>query len=69
MGCWSSWHPINKQIQQTNLLCITDLFGKYAWVVHLNDKKGVAIVNEFQGILNSSKRKPNKIRVYLGSQC
>ena len=42
------------------LLCVIDLFSKYAWVVRLKDKKGVSIVNAFQKILDSSKRKPNK---------
>ena len=27
------------------LLCVIDIFGKYAWVVPLKDKKGVSIVN------------------------
>ena len=45
------------------LLCVIDLFSKYAWVVPLKDKKGVSIVNAFQNILDSSKRKPNKIWV------
>ena len=31
------------------LLCVIDLFSKYAWVVPFNDKKGVSIVNAFQG--------------------
>ena len=43
------------------LLCIIDLFSKYAFVVPLKDKKGVSIVNAFQSILNKSGRKPNKI--------
>ena len=34
------------------LLCVIDLFSKYAWVVPLKDKKGVSIVNGFQGILD-----------------
>ena len=42
------------------LLCINDIFGKYAWVVSLKDKKGVSIVNAFQKILDDSTRKPNK---------
>ena len=50
------------------LLCVTDLFTKYAWVVPLKDKKGVTIVNAFQSILNSSKRKPNRIWVDQGSE-
>ena len=45
------------------LLCVIDIFSKYAWVVPLNDKKGISIVNSFQKILKESKRKPNKIRV------
>ena len=36
------------------------LFSKHAWIVPLKDKKGVTIVNAFQSILDSSKRKPNK---------
>ena len=49
------------------LLCAIDLFSKYAWVVPLKDKKGVTIVNAFQSILVSSKRKPNKIWIDQGS--
>ena len=50
------------------LLCAIGLFIKYAWIVPLKDKKGVSIVNAFQNILDSSKRKPNKIRVDQGSE-
>ena len=50
------------------LLCVIDLFSKYAFVVPLKDKKGVNIVNAFQSILNKSKRKPNKIWVDKGSE-
>ena len=49
------------------LLCVMDLFSKYAWVVPLKDKKGVSIVNVFQKILDSSKRKSNEIWVDQGS--
>ena len=42
------------------LLCIIDVFSKYAWVVPLKDRKYVTIVNALQNILNSSKRKPKK---------
>ena len=44
------------------------MFSKYAWIVPLKDKKGVGIVNAFQKILDSSKRKPNKIWVDQGSE-
>ena len=30
------------------LLCVIDIFSKYAWVVPLKDKKGVSIVDPFQ---------------------
>ena len=50
------------------LLCVTDIFGKYAWVVPLKDKKGVTIVSAFQKVLDYSKRKPNKISVDKGNE-
>ena len=50
------------------LLCATDLFSKYAFVVPLKYKKGTTIVNAFQSILDNSKRKPNKIWVDQGSE-
>ena len=43
------------------LLCVIDIYSKYAWVLPLKDKKGVSIVNAFQSILKKSNRKPNKI--------
>ena len=43
------------------LLCVIDIFSKYAWVVPLKDKKGVSTVDVFQKILDKSGRKPNKI--------
>ena len=49
----------NKEIRF--LLCVIDIFSKYAWVVPLRDKKGVSIVKAFQSILKQSNRKPNKI--------
>ena len=49
------------------LLCAIDLFSKYAFVVPLKDKKGTTIVNAFQSILDSLKRKPNKIWVDQGN--
>ena len=51
------------------LLCVIDIFSKYAWVIPLKDKKGVSIVNAFQKILDMPKRrKPNKIWVDKGSE-
>ena len=45
------------------LLCVIDLFSKYAWVIDLKNKKGDSIVEGFQKILENSGRKPNKIWV------
>ena len=58
------------------LLCVIDIFSKYAWVIPFKDKKGISIVNAFQEVLNDSKRseaeekgrKPNKIWVVKGSK-
>ena len=50
------------------LLCIIDIFSKYAWVVTLKDKKGISIVKAFQIILKQSNKKPNKIWVDKGSE-
>ena len=32
------------------LLCVIDIYSKYAWVIHLKDKKGITITNAFQEI-------------------
>ena len=50
------------------LLCVIDIFSKYAWVVPLKDKKGITITNAFQKILKESNKKPNKIWVDKGSK-
>ena len=50
------------------LLCVIDLFSKYAWVVPLKDKKRVSVVSAFQKIFKKSNRKPNKIWVDQGTE-
>ena len=50
------------------LLCVIDLFSKYAFAVPLKDKKGISIVNAFQSSLDKSGRKPNKTWVDQGSE-
>ena len=30
------------------LLCVIDIFSKYAWVVLLKDKKGIALLKHFK---------------------
>ena len=37
-------------------------------IIPLKDKKGIAIVDAFQKMLNDSKRKPDKIWVDKGSE-
>ena len=50
------------------LLCVIDIFSKYALVIPLKDKKGISIVNAFQKIIDDSKRKPNRIWVDKGRE-
>ena len=50
------------------LLCVIDLFSKYAFVVPLKDKKGKRVVKGFEKIVNESGRQPNKIWVDQGSE-
>ena len=50
------------------LLCVINIYSKYAWVVPLKDKKGVSIVNAFRSILKKSNRKPNKIWIDKSSE-
>ena len=56
----------NKRIRF--LLCVIDIFGKYAWVILMKDKKGITITNDFQKTLDESNRKPNKIWVDIGGR-
>ena len=56
----------NKRIRF--LLCVIDIFSKYALVAPLKDKKGVSIVAAFKSILRQSNRKSNKIWVDKGSE-
>ena len=43
------------------LLCVIDVFSKYAWVIPLKYKKGITITNAFPKMLDKSNSKPNKI--------
>ena len=49
------------------LLCVINIFSKYALLVPLKDKLDVSIVNAFQSILKDSSKKQNKIWVDKGS--
>ena len=50
------------------LLCVIDLYSKYAFVIPLKDKKGISVTNGFNKIIKQSGRKPNKIWVDQGSE-
>ena len=51
----------NKDIKY--LLCVIDLYSKYAFIIRLKDKKGIRILNVFDKIIKQYNRKPNKILV------
>ena len=55
------------------LLCLIDIFKKYAWIVPLKSEKGITIVNAFQKISDNSTKlnlmgKSNKIWEEKGSE-
>ena len=71
MGSRLSRHAIilsrkNKGIKY--LLCVIDLYSKYAFVIPLKDKKGLSILNAFDKIIKQYNRKPNKIWVDQGGE-
>ena len=43
------------------LLCVLNIYSKYAWVILLKDKKDITITNAFPKILDESNCYPNKI--------
>ena len=49
------------------LLCVIDIYSKYASVIPVKDKKGITITTVFQKLLNESNRKPKKLWVDKGS--
>ena len=51
----------NKNVKY--LLCVIDVFIKYAWVKPLKDKQGKTVLNSFLEIVNESNCKPNKLWV------
>ena len=50
------------------LLCVIDVYNKYAWVVPLKGKTGITITSAFQKVLDESNRKRNKTWVDKGSE-
>ena len=56
----------NKNVKY--LLCVIDIFTKFAWVKPLKDKKGKTVLNAFIKIVIESNRKPNKLWVDQGRE-
>ena len=50
------------------MLCVIDIYSKYAWVIPLKDENDSTITNAFQNFLNESNRKPNQIWVDKDSE-
>ena len=50
------------------LLCAIDLYSKYAFVIPLENKKGISVTNGFNKIIKQSNRKPDKIWVDQGGE-
>ena len=50
------------------LLCVIDVFTKYAWVKALKDKKAKIVLNAFIETVNESNCKPNKLWVDQGRE-
>ena len=57
---------LNKE--SPSLLCVIDIFNKYAWVFSFKDKKVIAINNSCQAILDEPGCKPNKMLLDKGSE-
>ena len=50
------------------LVCGIDLYSMYAFVIPLENKKGISVTNGFNKIIKQSNRKPNKIWVDQGGE-
>ena len=54
-----------------HLLCVIDVFTKYAWVKSLKDREAKGkktVLNTFMEIVNESNQKPSKLRVNQGRE-
>jgi hypothetical protein len=54
--------------QHTFLLCVIDVFSKYAWVIPLKDKTGATLVRAFGQILRESRRAPQHLQTDKGTE-
>ena len=50
------------------LLCVIDVFSRFAWVVPIKNKTGQTLIKAFDSIFKSSKRKPLSLQTDKGSE-
>lgn len=50
------------------LLCLIDVFSKYAWVVPIKDKSGKSLVKAFKKVLKTSDRIPKSLQTDKGTE-
>ena len=50
------------------VLCVIDVYSRYAWTVPSKDKESILIENAFQNAFDDSNRKPNKLWLDRGSE-
>ena len=53
LGCWSCSYAIDQSKLTEGfrfLLCVVDIFSKYAWVIPLKNKKGFTITTACQKV-------------------
>ena len=61
-----SFSSENKNVK--HLLCVIDVFTKYAWVKPLKNKKGKTVLNAFIEIASEPNFKPNKLWIDRGRE-
>ena len=71
--CWQSDLADFQSLQEDNngflyLLCIIDVFSKYAWVVPLKNKTANSVINGFQSVFDSSPRRPGRVITDKGKE-
>lgn len=50
------------------LLCVIDVFSKYAWVIPIKNKTGQILIEAFESILKKSNRIPKSLQTDKGSE-
>ncbi|HRP37716.1 MAG TPA: transposase family protein, partial [Candidatus Dojkabacteria bacterium] len=50
------------------ILCIIDVFSKYAWCVPLKNKTATTVLEAFKKVVSDSKRTPSKLWTDKGSE-